>query len=58
MRNEFDVIPVGDLIVVRGAQLKHAAKVRYNEDVMADSLVAAMCVLRKIAPSGREIQSN
>jgi predicted nucleic acid-binding protein len=48
MRNEFDVIPVDDLIAVRGAQLKHAVKVRYNEDVpMADSLIAATSVLRK-----------
>jgi predicted nucleic acid-binding protein len=50
IRNEFDVIPVDDLIAVRGAQLKHAVKVRYNEDVpMADSLIAATCVLRKAA---------
>jgi predicted nucleic acid-binding protein len=48
IRNEFDVIPVDDLIAVRGAQLKHAVKVRYNEDMpMADSLIAATSVLRK-----------
>ena len=48
IRNEFDVIPVDDLIAVRGAQLKHTVKVRYNEDMpMADSLIAATSVLRK-----------
>lgn len=49
IRNEFDVIPVDDLIAVRGAQLKHAVKVRHNEDMpMADSLIAATSVLRKV----------
>jgi predicted nucleic acid-binding protein len=48
IRNEFDVIPVDDLIAVRGAQLKHTVKVRYNEDMpMAGSLIAATSVLRK-----------
>jgi len=48
IRNEFDVTPVDDLIAVRGAQLKHTVKVRYNEDMpMADSLIAATSVLRK-----------
>jgi predicted nucleic acid-binding protein len=48
IRNEFDVIPVDDLIAVRGAQLKHAVKLRYNEDMpMADSLIGATSVLRK-----------
>jgi len=49
IRNEFDVIPVDDLIAVRGAQLKHAVKVRHSEDIpMADSLIAATSVLRKV----------
>ena len=48
IRNEFDVIPVDDLIAIRGAQLKHTAKVRYNEDMpMADSLIGATSFLRK-----------
>ena len=48
IRNEFDVIPVDDLIAIRGAQLKHTAKVRYNENMpMADSLIGATNVLRK-----------
>jgi predicted nucleic acid-binding protein len=48
IRNKFDVIPVDDLIAVRGAQLKHAVKLRYNEDIpMADSLIGATSVLRK-----------
>jgi len=49
IRNEFDVIPVDGLIAVRGAQLKHAVKVRHSEDMpMADSLIAATSVLRKV----------
>jgi predicted nucleic acid-binding protein len=48
IRKQFDVIPVDDLIAVRGAQLKHAVKVRYGEDIpMADSLIAATSLLRK-----------
>ncbi len=43
---EFMSIPVNDSTAIRGAQLKHAAKVRNNEDVpMADSLIAATSVL-------------
>ncbi len=39
---------MNDSIAIRGAQLKHAAKVRYNEDVpMADSLIAATGVITK-----------
>jgi predicted nucleic acid-binding protein len=42
IRGEFQVLPVTDSIAIRGAQLKHVAKVRSNEDVpMADSLIAA-----------------
>ena len=42
IRKESGVIPVSDSIAIRGAQLKHAAKVRSNEDVpMVDSLIAA-----------------
>ncbi len=45
MRDEFKVIPVDDSIVIRGAQLKHEAKVRSKEDVpMADSLTASTSV--------------
>jgi len=41
-------VPVDDSIAIRGAQLKHAAKVRSNEDVpMADSLIAATTILNK-----------
>jgi len=48
MRKEFGVIPVDDSIAIRGAQLKHAAKVRSNEDVpMADSLIAATSIVSK-----------
>jgi len=48
MRTEFDVAPVDDPVAVRGAQLKHAAKVRCREDIpMADSLIAATSVIRK-----------
>ena len=48
IRKEFQVIPVTDAIAIRGAQLKHAAKVRSNEDVpMADSLIAATSLLSK-----------
>ena len=48
IRKEFGVIPVSDSIAIRGAQLKHAAKVRSNEDVpMADSLIAATSLLSK-----------
>lgn len=48
IRKEFQVIPVSDSIAIRGAQLKHAAKVRSNEDVpMADSLIAATSLLSK-----------
>jgi len=44
-RKEFQVIPVSDSIAIRGAQLKHIAKARRNEDVpMADSLIAATSV--------------
>jgi predicted nucleic acid-binding protein len=50
IRREFGVIPLSDSIAIRGAQLKHAAKVRGNEDVpMADSLIAATSVLSKAA---------
>lgn len=48
IREEFDVIAVDDSIAIRGAQLKHAAKVRNNEEVpMADSLIAATGVLNR-----------
>jgi len=48
MRKEFGVIAVDDSIAIRGAQLKHAAKVRSNEDVpMADSLIAATSIVSK-----------
>ncbi len=48
IRKEFRAIPVDDSIAIRGAQLKHTAKVRNNEDVpMADSLIAATSVLNK-----------
>jgi predicted nucleic acid-binding protein len=48
MMKEFQVIPVSESIAIRGAQLKHAAKVRSNEDVpMADSLIAATSLLSK-----------
>jgi predicted nucleic acid-binding protein len=48
IRGEFTVVPVDDPIAIRGAQLKHAAKVRNNEDVpMADSLIAATSILSK-----------
>ena len=48
IRKEFGVIPVSDSIAIRGAQLKHAAKVRSNEDVpMADSLIAATSLFSK-----------
>jgi predicted nucleic acid-binding protein len=48
IRKEFQVIPVSDSIAIRGAQLKHAAKVRNKADVpMADSLIAATSLLSK-----------
>jgi predicted nucleic acid-binding protein len=48
IRNEFTVIPVDDSIAIRGAQLKHSAKVRNGEDVpMAESLIAATSALSK-----------
>jgi predicted nucleic acid-binding protein len=48
MRKEFEVVPVTDSIAIRGAQLKHAAKVQSNEDIpMADSLIAATSLLSK-----------
>ena len=48
IRKEFKAIPVDDSIAIRGAQLKHAAKVRNGEDVpMADRLIAATSVLSK-----------
>jgi predicted nucleic acid-binding protein len=48
IRKHFEVIPVTDSIAILGAQLKHAAKVRSNEDVpMADSLIAATGILNK-----------
>ena len=48
IREEFQLVPVDDSIAIRGAQLKHAAKVRNKEDVpMADSLIAATSVLNK-----------
>jgi predicted nucleic acid-binding protein len=48
MRRQFEVTPVTDPVAIRGAQLKHAAKVRSNEDVpMADSLIAATGILSK-----------
>jgi len=40
--SEFSLIPVDDTIAVRGAQLKHTAKVQTGEDIpMADCLIAA-----------------
>jgi len=49
IKNEFEVISVDDLIAVRGAQLKHVAKVRNSADVpMADSLIAATGNLRRL----------
>jgi len=48
IRDEFEVVPVDDPIAVRGAQLKHAMKVRKNEDIpMADCLIAATGALSK-----------
>lgn len=48
MRKEFQLVPVSDAIAIRGAQLKHVAKTRSNEDVpMADSLIAATSLLNK-----------
>jgi predicted nucleic acid-binding protein len=48
IRNEFDVIPVDDLIAIRAAQLKHEVKVHHREDMpMADSLIGATSILRK-----------
>jgi predicted nucleic acid-binding protein len=48
IRKEFEVAPVSDSIAIRGAQLKHAAKVHNSEDIpMADSLIAATSVLNK-----------
>jgi len=45
---EFRVVDVDAPIATGGAQLKHAAKVRNNEDVpMADSLIAATSILNK-----------
>lgn len=46
--DEFEVVPVDETIAVRGAQLKHAMKVRKNADIpMADSLIAAAGALSK-----------
>jgi predicted nucleic acid-binding protein len=48
MVKEFKVVVVDAPVAIRGAQLKHAAKVRSNEDVpMADSLIAAASILNK-----------
>jgi predicted nucleic acid-binding protein len=48
MTKEFRVIVVDAPVATRGAQLKHAAKVRNNKDVpMADSLIAATSILNK-----------
>lgn len=48
MIREFKVVAVDAPTAVRGAQLKHTAKVRNNEDVpMADSLIAAASILNK-----------
>jgi predicted nucleic acid-binding protein len=48
MANEFKVVAVDFPVAVRGAELKHAAKVRNKEDVpMADSLIAATRILNK-----------
>jgi predicted nucleic acid-binding protein len=48
MAKEFKVVVVDAPVAIQGAQLKHAAKVRSNEDVpMADSLIAAASILNK-----------
>jgi len=48
IRREFQVVPVTGSIAVRGAQLKHAAKVRSNEDIpMADSLIGATSLVNR-----------
>jgi len=48
IKKEFQLLPVSDSIAIRGAQLKHLAKLRSNEDVpMADSLIAASAILNK-----------
>jgi predicted nucleic acid-binding protein len=48
IRKEFEVVPVSDSIAIRGAHLKHAAKVQNKEDIaMADSLIAATSLVSK-----------
>jgi predicted nucleic acid-binding protein len=48
MTKEFKVVAVDAPVATSGAQLKHAAKVRNNEDVpMADTLIAATSILNK-----------
>jgi len=48
MTKEFRVVAVDTQVATSGAQLKHAAKVRYNENVpMADSLIAATSTINK-----------
>ena len=48
MAKEFKVVVVDAPLASLGAQLKHPAKVRSNEDVpMADSLIAAASILNK-----------
>jgi len=48
IKNEFNLVAVDDAVAVRGAQLKHAAKVQRGQDIpMADSLIAATGLLNK-----------
>lgn len=48
IKNEFTVVPVDESIAIRGAQLKHAIRVRRREEIpMADSLIAASAAIRK-----------
>jgi len=48
MTKEFRVVAVDTQVATSGAQLKHAAEVRYNENVpMADSLIAATSTINK-----------
>jgi len=48
IKREFSLIPVDDAIAIRGAQLKHVAKVQKGEDIpMADSLIAATGIVNK-----------
>ena len=48
MTQEFRVVAVDAAVATSGAQLKHAAKVRNNQDVpMADSLIAATSILNR-----------